>query len=263
MKLKEKINDIYKVAQSPKAYTLYTCIGLIVTIAAAIVETRELCKKEAAKTPEEKSEETKLDRAIELVTAYPVTEASMVVTFRCLGGLNKSWGKIVGQCTNDVIFWQNRARTYRNAAPGLVAAELIHGFSGKQPDEGKEWFCLKDMTPYGDIYFESTQLEVLGAEYQLNKIFADKGTASVREFAILLKIADQIDNQSDCYGWNAETYYEWGDFPWIDFRHNHTVDPETGVTINEIHPIWGPLEEDEVTLAYGYLSYPGEISGRL
>lgn len=258
MHLKNKIDYICKVAHSPKAYTWYACIGLVATVAAAIVETRELCKKEAVKTPEEKSEETKLDRAIELMTAYPITETCMAITFRCLGDLNKSWGKIVGQCTTDVIFWQNRTRTYRNAASGLVAAELIHGFSGKQPDEGLEWFCLKDMTPYGDIYFESTQLDVLGAEYQLNKIFADKGTASVREFAILLKIPDKIDEKSDCYGWNMEEYYEWGDFPWIDFGHNSVVDPETGITINELHPIWGPMPGDEITLAYGYLTYPGE-----
>lgn len=258
MHLKNKIDYICKVAHSPKAYVWYSVVGLATTITLAIVETRELCKKEAAKTPEEKSEETKLDRAIEVATSYPLTGISFAITANCISGIDKSWKEIVNEYSNNMIFWHNRAVSYRSAAAELVAAELVHGFSKKPPDEGLEWFCLKDMTPYGDIYFQSTQLDVLSAEYKLNKIFADKGTASVREFAILLKIPDKIDEKSDCYGWNMEEYYEWGDFPWIDFGHNSVTDPETGITINELHPIWGPMPGDEITLAYGYLTYPGE-----
>ena len=259
MHLKNKINYICKVARSPKAFVWYSCIGLATTVALAILETRELCKKEAAKTPEEKSEETKLDHAIEVAASYPGTAFAAAVTCSCIIGIDKRWNEIAKTYTEALIFTQNRLQTYRNAAPGLVAAELVHGFSKKPPDEGLEWFCLKDMTPYGDIYFQSTQLDVLSAEYRLNKMFVDKGTASVREFAIFLNIPDKIDEKSDCYGWDIEVYYEWGDFPWIDFRHNRVTDPETGVVINEIHPIWGPLPGDEVSLAYGHLSYPGEF----
>lgn len=259
MHLKNKIDYICKVARSPKAYVWYSVVGLATTITLAILETRELCKKEAAKTLEEKSEETKLDRAIEVASSYPGTALAAAITCKCIIGIDKRWGEIETSYADALIFTQDRLQKYRAAAPGLVAAELVHGFSKKPPDEGLEWFCLKDMTPYGDIYFQSTQLDVLSAEYRLNKIFADKGTASVREFAILLKIPDEIDEKSDCYGWNMEEYYEWGDFPWIDFGHNSVTDPETGITINELHPIWGPMPGDEITFAYGYLTYPGEF----
>ena len=261
MHLKEKIDYIFKMAQSPKAYVWYSCIGLATTVTLAIVETRELCKKEAAKTPEEKNQQTKLNRAIEVATSYPLTGVSFAITVNCIGGIDKSWKKIANECSNNMIFWHNRAVSYRTAAPGLVAAELVHGFSKKPPDEGLEWFCLKDMAPYGDIYFQSTKLDVLGAEYKLNKMFADKGTASVRDFANLLGIGDRIDDDSDCYGWNSEYYYEWGDFPWIEFGHNNIIDPETGITINELHPIWGPLVEDAELLAEGHKLYPCEYSG--
>lgn len=261
MQIKERINYICSIASSPRAYAWYSYIGLATTMVLTIIATREECKREAAKSSEEKSEKTTLDEVKEIATNYIPPIISAGVTAYCI---NKSVvkGEERLQLANQMtMFAQNTASLYRSQAPGIVTASLINGFSKRPPDEDKEWFCLKDMVPSGDIYFQSTQLNVLSAMYKLNKLFADKNAVSVKDFARFLgpDVEKQLGTNGNHYGWNIEVYYEWGDFPWIDFSCYNTTDQETGIVINMIAPIWGPqYVEDEKLFTYGYSDYPTE-----
>lgn len=70
--------------------------------------------------------------------------------------------------------------------------------------------------------FEATEVEVLSAEYELNRLFILRGYASVLDFYKMLGIEEKIKNVElvDCemYGWSLDCASEWG-YEWIDFTH--------------------------------------------
>lgn len=260
MTLREKINYICEVATSPRAYSVYACVGLVVTVVCAIVATKEVCEAEAEKSPEEKNDISKLDQVLEIGAAYSSTALAAAATIYCIHKADAGWRDYTGLISTGLSMTQDKMARYRSQAPGLVAASLVSGLGGRKADDGKQWYCLKDLGPYNDIYFQSTEADIYYAELHLNRNFQLRGSASVREFAAFLGILDQIDKEADYYGWDIATFIEdWGMDPWIDFEHWHTTDPETGETINMISFTWEPeFNEDHDLLAYGYLPYPGE-----
>ena len=73
---------------------------------------------------------------------------------------------------------------------------------------------------YGKL-FERTPIQVLTAEYELNKKLALNGEASVNDFLELLGL-DTIDF-GDSIGWLSDSNYDFYGHPWIEFRHEKIV----------------------------------------
>lgn len=84
------------------------------------------------------------------------------------------------------------------------------------PDAREEGQCLF-YDEYGDRFFFRTMLEVTDAEYNLNRILAVKGYASLNDFYKLLGL-DETE-YGEYNGWNLyNDPEEWG-CNWIDFEH--------------------------------------------
>lgn len=259
MQIKDRLNYIYQLATTPRAYAAYAGIGVGLTLVLGIIAGKEEAKREMEKSPEEKNEETILDKVIEKADAYKWPIISACATAMCIDkSITESEARL--DMVNDYLkYAQTTASLYRGQVPALVAASVVNGFSKKPADEGREWFCLKDMTPDGDIYFQATQLEVLSAEYKLNKLFANKNAVSVADFIRFLPIDMKINERDTHFGWDIEVYYENEDYPWIDFSHYTVTDEDTGQIINVISPIWGPqYVEDNELFYYGHNDYPTE-----
>ena len=258
---KLKLSDIPAIVSSPKAFSVYACIGVVATVVLTAIATKKLCEQEEEKSSEEETEKPILDTIVDIAKKCVAPALSMFATIFFIRKSNSGWQEFNGLVNDALVNSQNIAALYRSQAPGIVAATVMSGFNKRAPDDGKEWFCLKDLSPYGDIYFQATEIDVLSAEYKLNRNFTLRGSASVREFCAFLgeEALAQIDSKGDYYGWLMENFFESGLQPWIDFSHQHMTDPRTGRPINIITFMWDPAyTEDAELLAYGYELYPTE-----
>lgn len=73
---------------------------------------------------------------------------------------------------------------------------------------------------YTDQYFEKTLVEVLDAEYQLNKKFITNGEVSLHEFYELLGIESKPFAKS--IGWSTDAGLTYYGYQWIDVEHQLT-----------------------------------------
>lgn len=70
---------------------------------------------------------------------------------------------------------------------------------------------------YGKL-FERTMLEVVEAEYKLNRQFALNGEASINDFLDLLGL-EHVEF-GNCIGWLSNSNYDFYGHPWIEFKHD-------------------------------------------
>ena len=281
-----KLNYILKKLDTPKAYAVYGMIGVVVTTGLAIHCTRKQCEFESEKIPEGVNLENKSvrqDIVKQTAKNYAPVALSAAATIFCINKSNSKWMAYNSLINTAFVSARDKMARYRMLAAPAVAAEVVQGLDGKKSEPGVEWFCLKDVpviedvTSDGivcesnvkfdeythvasacytkDIYFQSTKADVIEAEYHLNRNFALRGSASVREFFAFLGILDQFPNEfGDAIGWDVGVMMEeWGIEPWIDFEHWHTTDPSTNEVINVISYTWEPhFNDDASPLAYGY-----------
>lgn len=76
--------------------------------------------------------------------------------------------------------------------------------------------CLFYEEHYGK-YFERTMIEVLDAEYRMNRKFALTGEASLNDFFEYLGFSDQ--EIGDAFGWSESYVCDYENTWWVDFDH--------------------------------------------
>lgn len=82
-------------------------------------------------------------------------------------------------------------------------------------DNEKKWFY----EAYSDILFEATEKEVLEAEYEINRLIALEGGASLKDFLSCLNLESQMPKRCENYSWDSTYLIEGFDTPWVDVRH--------------------------------------------
>lgn len=83
---------------------------------------------------------------------------------------------------------------------------------------------------YSDQYFEKTLVEVLDAEYQLNKKFITNGEVSLHEFYELLGIESKSFAKN--IGWSTDAGLTYYGYQWIDIEHQLvSIDGDLGCYI--------------------------------
>ena len=246
--MREKIKFVFDRVTSPKAFTTYAIIGVGVTVVMAILDTRKQCKYENEKksqeidSGEQMTREELKEEVQTTVKNYVPTVASALATIYCINKAESKWIDYNSMLSAGMVATQDKLNRFRSAAPGIAAAEVIHGFSHQKAEEGKQWFCVEGFGIEPDVYFQSTEADVIYAEYCLNRNFQCRGSASVREFFAFLDLLDQCTTEHEKLGWDVGTMLEdWGlEFPWIDFDHYHITDPETNEEVTKIVYIWEP-----------------------
>ena len=261
------LNDIYKRATTPSAFSTYAVIGVIATTVLAIVCTRKQCQIEAEKKAQ--TEEMTREEVIEEVKQTAKTYAPMVVsaaaTIFCIKHANAKWINYNSLINANYIAARDKMARYRMLAPAAVGAEVLQGFENRpKKSEKVEWFCLKDCLVYydedgqprcHDVYFQSTWADVIWAELNLNRNFVYNSSASIREFFAFLGILDQCPQEydDDCFGWDVGTLLEDEEALWIDFEHLTVTDPSTKEDIHMIAPVFEPSSSDDGRrFAHGY-----------
>ena len=111
--------------------------------------------------------------------------------------------------------------------------------SQKIEEMGGNDICVFYEATY-DSMFERSFVEVLDAEYQLNRSLALNGYVSLADFYDLLGL--ERTQESEALGWNQEMGFETGVCTWIDFTHElmEMADGMKGYVITPSYePIYG------------------------
>lgn len=95
---------------------------------------------------------------------------------------------------------------------------------------------------YSQRYFRSTEIDVLKAEYELNRILSESCGAFLNEFYDLLKI--DIVDYGNYLGWSTCELVESFGACWVDFRHTK-VEMEDGMECTIISFMQDPIFDFE------------------
>lgn len=286
------LKDFSQKITSPTAYSTYAVIGVLVTTALTIVCTRKQCKIENEKNSQvdilenEPTRAEVIEEAKETVKTYAPMIVSAAATILCIRKSNQKWMAYNSLINASYLAARDKMARYRALAAPVVGAEVIQGLHAQKevPKEECEWFCIKDCpldpvdqpiyhwndrysnweTEFNmgkrhahtkDIYFQSTMADVIEAQYHLNRNFALRGSASLREYFAFLGILDKFpEGFGDALGWDVGIMIEdWGIEPWIDIDHWTVTEPSTGETVHMISLTWEPgFTDNKSPLAWGY-----------
>lgn len=226
MSFKEDLGKVVSCLTSPKAYSIYASVGVVVT---ALLSIR--ASKKNIEVAEELENKSKKELIKEAVKIYGPPALSTAVTVICITKIESSALKRIEVFADAYYAATDKANHFKNVAGAAVLADISSKFKTQEDIEAEHpdlvYFDNEDFEDDGKIltfyddyshrYFESTLYRVLLAEYHLNRNFSISGTASVNEFYDFLGV-DTI-SYGDCAGWTIDELLEGYDAQFIDFRH--------------------------------------------
>ena len=270
-----KLGSIIGTLTSPKAYSTYAAIGVGVTVVLAILNTRKQCKIENEQKSQEGYSEKELTRedvkeeVKTTIKTYAPTIVSTLATVYCINKAESGWVDYSGVLASTLTTTERRIDQLRKSAPGLIAANVWRKIESKNLDGEQKWFCIPATGNFPDLIFSATDADVWHAMLELNRTYAIRGTASLKDFLCYLGILSQFDDpdiidmvkrEGEHYGWDVSLQLD--DCPeiapWIDFNLQ-TVERD-GRRVTTITPdIWtSPPKYSRDRLSRKYPLHPYE-----
>ena len=215
--------------------TLFAAGGVVVTAVTAVKATPEAMRR-IEEAEDEKGED--LTRFEVVKVAAPVYVPSMlfgVSTIACVFGAHVLNHKQQASLISAYAFADTAHKDYRRKLVELYGEEadenIRTALAMEKRTEGLAAYApglspLVDMDADKQLfydqflgrYFEATMTEVLNAEFHFNRNFALGGYISMEDWYNFLGI--EPPEWSNCLGWNADSFYEDGLMPWIEFDHD-------------------------------------------
>lgn len=228
-----------KVFVSRNASTILTCaggVGVVVTTIMAVKATPKALElvKEAK---EEKEELTKWDICKVTAPVYVPTVLVGVSTIACIFGANvlnqhKQAALMSAYALIDSSYKEYRNKVeelYGEEADQTVAEEIAkdkYEETDISVEEDKQLFYDR----FSGRYFESTMIDVLQAEYELNRAIATAGAAYLNEYYMWLDLPRTIEGKE--LGWSTGILEAMYWTYWVDFEHTKiTMDDGLECTI--------------------------------
>ena len=213
------------------ASTILTCAGGAGVIATSVMAVKATPKalRSIDEAKKEKGEElTKMEIVKVAGPAYIPAAVVGLSTIACVFGANVLNKRSQASLASAYALLDSSYKEYRAKVKDLYGEEVDthikkeiakdkYAENDISVEDGKELFY----DDFSGRYFESTLADVKGAEYDINKIIAESGSAFVNEFYDLLKIPT-IEG-GDELGWaiGGLEYATWS--PWLDFTHEKVV----------------------------------------
>lgn len=213
------------------ASTILTCIGgagVVATTVLAVKETpKALTLLENAK--EEKSEDlTKFEAVCVAAPAYIPAFLVGVSTIACIFGANALNKRQQASLMSAYALLENSYKEYKSKvieAYGESADAYVRQEIAKDKYTGDEKTDDNDSVLFYDElsgrYFQSTTVDVLKAEYEINKKLTNWGGAYLNDFYNLVGLPPT--DYGDHLGWSAAGLYEMYWDQWLDFHHEKFV----------------------------------------
>lgn len=209
------------------AFTIIAGIGLVITVMMTAKKApqaqemkTEALKQKRLETGDENAQLTKMETIQAQLPCYAPVAASALLT--------------VGSLVGSQIFPQEALRdlkkmheTYKEITAkvnGPKAEALIEKITEQKalpsgvPEEQqkKETFVIRFDNE--NIVFESTIVDILMAEYDVNRFFAGTGEITFNQMLKIFHIDREFEN-GDLLGWSLILGDTWYGYNWIDFEH--------------------------------------------
>ena len=236
--------------------TILTCIGAVGVVATSVMAVKATPKatRLLEQARKEKGEDlTKLEKVRVAGPSYIPSAVTGAATVACIFGANALNKRQQAALTSAYALLNQSYKEYKNKVDELYgeeAGERVRAEIAKDKYEENPVVVAQDKQLFYDFfsgrYFESTPDEVLRAEYELNRLIAIDGGASVNEFYALLGL-EQLPGYDDI-GWSGAQVYEMYWHPWVEFVHeNIDVDDSSdeygGLECIIIHMPMEPIPE--------------------
>lgn len=212
--------------QSPIILAIVGSIGVVGTAVTAVKATPKALELIEEARGENHQHDPLTAREIVRVTwkCYIPSAAIGLATIGCIFGSNILSRNQLKSLASAYMLLDRTFKEYKRKVNELygegadheVKRELvkdIYDDSDIEPDGEKLIFYEEH---YGKL-FERTMIEVLQAEYNLNRQFALDGEASINDFLDLLGL-EHVEFGNGI-GWLSDSNYDFYGHPWIDFKH--------------------------------------------
>lgn len=214
--------------KSPAILTGIGVIGVAVTVATAVKATPKALRilQEAEKAKGE--ELTGLEVVEQVGAVYMPTAVIGAVTISCILGANAINKRRQASITSALYFTEKAFREYKKKTKDVFGAEADNQIMDALAEErykendimvsnGKQLFFEE----YSGRFFESTEEDVVLAEYHFNRNFVLRGYAELNELYEFLNLSPT--ESGAVLGWSigaGEVFYG---YQWIDFEHRKVI----------------------------------------
>lgn len=219
-----------KGAQFIKRYSPFvlSCIGAIGVATTAVLAVKQTPKAmELLKEAKEKKGEdlTKLEIIQAAGPLYIPPILMGVGTIACIFGANALNGREQAAITGAYMFLDQSYKDYKDKVIELFGEKADEEITESIVEDKYEEGC--DIEPKGDTlifyeehhgkFFERSMIEVMDAEFLLNRKLAMEGEATVNDFLFFLGL-DECKS-GDSLGWSQQLICDYASPAWIDFEH--------------------------------------------
>lgn len=176
------------------------------------------------KAKREKEVVTKIEVVKIAAPSYILTAVCGVTTIACIIGSNtlnrKQIASLIGAYAllkKSYDEYQNKVRELYGDDDPVRNAIVQDRYTDSAVSDFKDDETLLFYDEYHEEFFHRKMIEVLDAEYQLNRKFVTDGEASLNDFFRLLGLPET--EEGDILGWSLEACCDFFAFTWIDFQH--------------------------------------------
>lgn len=174
----------------------------------------------------EKSEEpveTK-DKVLTVIPCYVPAVVAGVASAGMIFAGNRKYANIQAGLMSAYTVLQHKFNHYRQKVIEEIGRqreeELLEEIKKERYTEGAFDSSSGNVLVYDDMedrYLEITMLDLVDAEYQLNKAFTANGKVSLNDFYELIGLEPTANGEE--FGWDIETVYDDIGYCWIEIEH--------------------------------------------
>lgn len=169
--------------------------------------------------------ERKIDKVIAVAPVYIPSILFGAATIAAIVGANCLNIKTQKSMASAYMLLDNSFKTYRNKVDELYGEEadlkvreaISHDKHSLPAEEDEPVVLFHE--PIYDVFFESTLMDVVLAEYHFNRNFILRGDNTMDELYSFLGIADKYPEHVITLGWSVDAGVMFYGYQWIDFNH--------------------------------------------
>lgn len=213
--------------QAPTILTvigIFGVVGTAVTTAQATIKAEELIRE---RTDANSGVFPTLTTEEKIRASWPAYIPPVIVglsTIACFVSANVLNRRQQAALAGAYIFLDQTYRNYKNKVVELYGKEAdrtVRESTTKDAYEPMEKPADNETLIFYEEhqgeFFQRTMLEVMDAEYRLNRKFALEGEASINDFFEFLSL--NLVEGGDLLGWSQEASFDFYNYAWIDFEH--------------------------------------------
>lgn len=231
---------------SPLLLTILGAAGVVGTAVLAVRATPKAMKQcewlRIERTNNYEKEPTKMQYVQFAWKCYIPAASVGLATILCIFGANGLNRHQQASIASAYALLDQAYKEYRKKAKELYGEQADISIRQKMMDDPKDLEEPSDgrILFYDEAsgrYFERTMLEVLDAEYQLNRTFITEGQVKLNDFYDLLALPKT--KLGATVGWSIDSAVAFFGYQWIDFEHD-LVKMEDGLECYILHMEFAP-----------------------